>query len=81
MPSGSSFTISIVLSDAIVLPRSCFFLWLYFSVMYYETDGKLYCAWSSFFSELGQAHNYIIIIIIIIIIIMIIIIIIIIAKR
>ena len=43
-----------VLSDAIVLPRSCF-LCMHFLAMYYESDVKLYCAWSSFL-ELAQAH-------------------------
>ena len=44
----------IVLSDAIVLPRSCA-LCMYFLAMYYEIDVMLYYAWSLFL-ELGQAH-------------------------
>ena len=39
--------IIIVLSDAVVLPGSCF-LCMYFLAMYYETDVMLYRAWSLF---------------------------------
>ena len=46
--------IIIGLSDATVLPRSCF-LCMYFLAMDYETDMMRYSAWSSFL-ELGQAH-------------------------
>ena len=41
--------ITIVLSDAMLLARSVYCLPIY------ETDVKLYCAWSSFL-ELVQAH-------------------------
>ena len=41
--------ITIVFSDAMLLARS-----MYCSAIY-ETDVKLYCAWSSFL-EVGQAH-------------------------
>ena len=43
-----------VLSDAVVLPRSCF-LCMYFLATYYESDAILYCVWNSVL-ELGQAR-------------------------